>query len=131
MDPIRAGHFVKIYYIVKLPDGTVVAASPKGKPLGFTVGRGKVLKGLEQGVLGMSVNQSRTIAIPPVRGYGDRDPGRVIRVNRTELPTQKDIKVGRTVQYMNEGGGMVNFLIIAVDEETVTLDANHPFAGES
>ena len=56
---------------------------------------------------------------------------RVVRIQRSELPTQQDIAVGRTVQYMNESGGMVNFIILAADEETVTLDANHPFAGQT
>jgi len=130
MEQARTGHFVKIQYAVKLPDGRVMGASSGNKPLGFTIGKGKVLKGLEQGVIGMQAGQSRTITVPPDQGYGQRNPELVITVNRQELPTQNDIKVGRTVQYMNESGTMVNFLIIAADQDTVTLDANHPFAGQ-
>jgi peptidylprolyl isomerase len=130
MEQARNGHFVKIHYAIKLPDGRIMGASSGNKPLGFTIGKGKVLKGLEQGVIGMQTGQSRTIVVPPDQGYGQRNPELVITVNREELPTQNDIKVGRTVQYMNESGAMVNFLIIAADQDTVTLDANHPFAGQ-
>lgn len=130
MEQARTGHFVKIQYAIKLPDGRVMGASPANKPLGFTIGKGKVLKGLEQGVIGMRAGQSRTITVPPDQGYGRRNPDLVITVKKTELPTQNDIKIGRTVQYMNESGVMVNFLIIAADQDTVTLDANHPFAGQ-
>ena len=124
------GDFVKIQYTIKLPDGRTVGRSSINKPLGFIIGKGKVLKGLESGVIGMQAGQSRTIAVAPDQGYGHRNPDLVITVSRQELPSQNDIKIGRTVQYMNESGAMVNFLIIAEDQETVTLDANHPFTGQ-
>lgn len=130
MQKARIGHFVKIHYTIKLPEGRIVGASSANKPLGFTIGKSKVLKGLEQGVIGMQAGQKRAITVPPDQGYGPRNPDLVITVGKQELPTQSDIKVGRTVQYMNESGAMVNFLIIAADEQTVTLDANHPFAGQ-
>jgi peptidylprolyl isomerase len=130
MQQAQKGHFVKIHYRIKLPDGKIVGASPSNKPLGFTIGKGKVLKGLESCVIGMQVGQTRTIAVPADQGYGHRNPDLVITVSRQELPSQNEIKVGRTVQYMNESGAMVNFLILAADPETVTLDANHPFAGQ-
>ena len=130
MKQAQKGHFVKIHYTIKQPDGKIIAASPNNKPLGFTIGKGKVLKGLESGVIGMQAGQTRTIAVTPDQGYGHRNPDLVITVSRQELPTQNDIRIGRTVQYMNESGAMVNFLIIAADQETVTLDANHPFAGQ-
>ena len=124
------GLFIKIHYLAKLPDGKTVGASQKGDPLGFMIGKGKVLKGLEQGVVGMRAGDHRAIPIPPERGYGHRNPDLIIRLAKTELPTQNDIQIGRTVQYMNESGAMVNFLIIDMDDNTVTLDANHPFAGQ-
>jgi len=130
MRQAQPGHFVKVHYAIKLSDGSIVSTSAGHKPLGFTIGRGRVLKGLEQGVIGMQAGQTRTIAVTPDQGYGHRNPDLVITVSRQELPTQNDIRIGRTVQYMNESGAMVNFLIIAADQETVTLDANHPFAGQ-
>lgn len=131
MKTVKVGKRVKLHYTVKLADGEVVGTSKGGMPLEFTVGKGKVLKGLEQGVIGMEVGESRTIEIPPEAGYGMRDESRVLRLKKSELPTQDDIAIGRTVQYMNESGGMVNLIIVGVDEDTVTLDANHPFAGKT
>ena len=129
-DIAEPGLFIKIHYSIKSSDGKTVGVSRKGDPLGFVIGKGKVLKGLELGVVGLRPGESRTIHIPPEQGYGHRTSDKIIRVPKKELPTLKDIRIGRTVQYMNESGGMVNFLIVAVDDETVTLDANHPFAGQ-
>ncbi|MGB5987693.1 MAG: FKBP-type peptidyl-prolyl cis-trans isomerase [Desulfobacterales bacterium] len=130
MKTAQIGDRAKIHYTVKLPGGEVLGTSKSGPPLEFTLGKGKLIKKLEQGIVGMEVGESRTIEIPAEEGYGRRDESRVITVKKEELPTQQDIAVGRTVQYMGESGGMVNMIIVQVHDDAVTLDANHPFAGK-
>lgn len=131
MSSAQIGHRVALHYIIREPGGKIVGRTPNGRPLEFTIGRGKVFKGLEQGVIGMQVGQRRVIDLPPELGYGQRDESRMLTLKKEQMPTQEDIAVGRTVQYMDESGGMVNFMIVHVDERTVTLDANHPFAGKT
>ena len=130
MTTIRWGDRAKIHFTVKLPSGELLGTSKTGQPLEFTLGKGKLLKKLEQGIAGMAVGETRVIEVSPEEGYGRRDESRVITVKKEELPTQKDIAVGREVQYMGESGGMVNMIITHVHEDAVTLDANHPFAGK-
>ncbi|MFZ7127676.1 MAG: FKBP-type peptidyl-prolyl cis-trans isomerase [Desulfobacterales bacterium] len=131
MKKAELGKQVKVHYTVKLESGEVVGTSKRSMPLDFRIGKGKVLKGLEHGIIGMEVGQSRTITIPPEEGYGRRNEALMVKVKKSDLPTQTDIAVGRTVQFMNESGAMVNLIITEVGDETVTLDANHPFAGKT
>ena len=130
MKTAQLGDRAKIHYTVKLPSGEVLGTSKTGPPLEFTLGKGKLIKKLEQGIVGMQVGETRTVELSPEEGYGRRDESRVITVKKKELPTQQDIAVGRTVQYMGESGGMVNMIIVQVHDDAVTLDANHPFAGK-
>jgi peptidylprolyl isomerase len=130
MAKAEIGQRVKVHYTLKLKSGEVVGTSKRSMPLEFRIGKGKVIRKLETGVIGMELGETRRIEISPGEGYGRRNEKLVIRVPKKELPSQEDIAVGRTVQYMNESGGMVNFIIVAMDDDTVTLDANHPLAGK-
>jgi FKBP-type peptidyl-prolyl cis-trans isomerase 2 len=131
MQVAQAGQQAKIHYTIRLQSGEVVGTSKTGMPLVFRIGKGDVIKGLEQGVIGMQLGESRTIEIPPAAGYGARNDGRVLTLKREELPADLNTTVGRTVQYMTETGNRINLVIAAVGEDTVTLDANHPFAGQT
>ncbi|MBL0715824.1 MAG: peptidylprolyl isomerase [Desulfosarcina sp.] len=129
MTKAKAGDRVKIHYTIKLTNGEIVGTSKNGMPLSFKIGHGKVIRGLEQGVIGMQAGESRTIEIAPEQGYGRRNEELVTTVSKEELPAQMDIAVGRTVQYLDTGERMVSMIVTAVGEKTVRLDANHPFAG--
>lgn len=131
MKTAERGSYVKLHYKVRFDSGEVVGSSKRNSPLAFTIGKGKVLKKLEQGIIGMQVDETRRIEIPPEEGFGFRDNSLVLKLKKEDLPTQKDIAVGRTVQFMNESGGMVNLIITAVGDDYVIVDANHPFAGRT
>lgn len=131
MQKARTGLRARIHYTAKLTNGKVVGSSRGGQPLSFTIGRGKVLKGLEQGIIGMEVGQLRAVEITPEQGYGVRNEKLVMRLDRTKLPENVMLEKGRVVQYRSETQEVVNLLIRDFDEETVTVDANHPFAGET
>jgi FKBP-type peptidyl-prolyl cis-trans isomerase 2 len=130
MAKAEVGRRVKLHYTLKLKSGEVVGTSKRSMPLEFRIGKGKVIRKLETGVIGMEPGESRRIEVSPEEGYGRRNEELVIRLAKGELPSREDIAVGRTVQYMNESGSMVNFVIAATDEDSVTLDANHPLAGK-
>ncbi len=131
MKTAERGSYVKLHYTVTLESGEVVGSSKRSAPLAFTIGKRKVLKKLEQGIIGMQIDEKRRIEIPPEEGFGMRDNSLVMKIKKEELPTQKDIAIGRTVQFMNETGGMVNLIITDVGDDHVIVDANHPFAGKT
>ena len=131
MEEAKFGNRAKIHYTVKLQDGKTVGSSRGGQPLSFTIGRGKVFKKLEQGIIGMKVGDVRTIAIPAEDAYGIRDESRVMKIDRSKIDENIKLQKGRVVQFRSETQEMVNLLIRDLDDQTITVDANHPLAGEA
>ncbi len=131
MKTAQIGDHAKVHYTVKLEDDEVMGTSKGGMPLSFKIGSGQIIKGLEEGVLGMKAGDSKIITIEPEDGYGHRNEDLVIKIRRDELPAEEDITIGRVLQYRTENSSVVNLIVSDVGEETVTLDANHPFAGHT
>ncbi|MGD9210411.1 MAG: FKBP-type peptidyl-prolyl cis-trans isomerase [Desulfobacteraceae bacterium] len=131
MKEAEFGKRAKIHYTVKLQDGKTVGSSRGGQPLSFTIGRGKLFKTLEQGIIGMKVGDVRTIDLSPKDAYGIRDESKVLKIDRSKLDETIKLQAGRVVQYRSETQEVVNLLIREFDENTVTVDANHPLAGEA
>ena len=123
------GSYVKIQFSIKLDDGSIVGQPQQKTPLNFTIGDGKLLPALEASVVGMKEKEIRQIQISPEDGYGQYNKELVLRVDRNNFPPDINLTVGRTVQYQNRDGERVNFVINALDENTVTVDGNHPLAG--
>ncbi|OEU51208.1 MAG: hypothetical protein BA862_13250 [Desulfobulbaceae bacterium S3730MH12] len=123
------GSRVKIVFAIRLDDGSVVGDSAEKSELAFIIGKGQVIKIIEDNVSGMRVNQKKEIKISPVEGYGEYNKELVLRLDRDEFPPDVELKPGRTVQYQNRDGERVNLVVNDLDEKTVTVDANHPLAG--
>ena len=79
----------------------------------------------------MQAGQVKTIEIPPEDAYGLRNEELVLRLDRSKLPDDVRLEKGRVVQYRSETQEVVNLLIRDFDDHTVTVDANHPLAGET
>ena len=131
MEEAIMGARAKIHYTVKLQNGKTVGSSRGGQPLSFTIGRGKVFKSLEQGIIGMKTGDVRTIEISPEEGYGVRDESLVMILDRSKVDETVKLQKGRIMQYRSETQEVVNLLIRDLDDDSVTVDANHPLAGEA
>lgn len=131
MNEARPGTRAKIHYSVKLQDGKSVGSSRGGQPLSFTIGRGKLFKRLEQGIIGMKVGDVKTIELPAEDAYGIRDESRILVIDRSKIGDGSQMEKGRIVQYRSETQEVVNLLVRDLDDKTVTVDANHPLAGEA
>ena len=98
--------------------------------MAFTIGSGQVIPGFENGVVGMAIGDTKTVQIPCTDAYGEHHADGVMQVPRGEFPPEMPLEVGTSVQGQQESGQVVNFTIMAVSDEAVTLDANHPLAGK-
>lgn len=130
MKSATSGDTVKIHYTGKLEDGTVFDTSADGEPLEFTLGEGRVIPGFEEGVEGMEVGETRTISFPPDKGYGDHSSDLVFEVDRSNLPPDMDPEVGDQLALQSADGEKVAVTVSETSESSVTLDANHPLAGQ-
>lgn len=125
------GSYVKIQFSITLNDGRMVGIPEEKTQLNFKIGDGKILPALESQVVGMKEKEIKEIMISPEDGYGEYNKELVIRVERNTFPHDLNLVVGRTVQYQNRDGERVNFVVNALDDKTVTIDGNHPLAGEN
>lgn len=129
MAEAKSGDTVKVHYTGTLDDGTQFDSSMDRDPLEFTLGDQKLIKGFENAVIGMSVGDTKSVKIPVEDGYGPHRDDLVIVVERSELPSDLDPSVGERLE-MRQADKSFIVRVIEVTPENVTLDANHPLAGE-
>ena len=124
---IKKGSKVKVHYTGKLTNGKVFDTSVEKEPLEVVVGNSGLIKGFEDGLMGMKEGEKKTIEITPEDAYGQFIEGRIQEVEKSILP--EEIQVGMALQANGEVGTMV-VTVKEIKEETVVLDANHPLAGK-
>jgi len=130
MAQAKSGDTVRIHYSGFLMDGTIFDSSLEGEPFEFTLGDGSVIPGFDAGLLGMTEGDEKTLAIPPESAYGARDEGLVAEIERTQIPPEIDPQVGAILQITSEQGDASNVIITKVSDTSITLDGNHPLAGQ-
>ena len=120
-----------MHYTGTLSDGTVFDSSAGRTPLEFTVGSGQVIKGFDDGVAGMNQGEKKTISIPVDDAYGPANEEMIFTLNRTDIPDDIPLEMGMTLN-MHEDGNPRPIPVIVRDliDTNVTLDANHPLAGQ-
>ncbi|NJR51396.1 MAG: peptidylprolyl isomerase [Leptolyngbyaceae cyanobacterium CSU_1_3] len=130
MAQAQQGDTVKVHYTGKLDDGTVFDSSSSGDPLEFTIGSGNIIPGFEKAVVGMSPGDSKTELIPVDDAYGPHREEMVLVVDRAQMPSDLDPEIGQQLQIQQPSGQAIPVVITDISEAEVTLDANHPLAGE-
>jgi peptidylprolyl isomerase len=126
----KRGDTVSVHYTGKLEDGTVFDSSEGNTPLEFSIGNGNLIPGFEQAVIGMSPGESKTATIPADQAYGPYHPDRVLVVERQQMPPEIPVDIGLQLQIQQQGGQVIPVVVTDVSDAEVTLDANHPLAGE-
>jgi FKBP-type peptidyl-prolyl cis-trans isomerases 2 len=130
MQQVKSGDTVKVHYSGRLTDGTTFDSSAGREPLQFEVGSGMVIAGFDNGVVGMTVGEKKTIQIPVDEAYGQKNPDMIIEFPVSEFPDDLTLEVGQRLNMTNGSGQIIPVVITEIGKETVMLDANHPLAGE-
>jgi FKBP-type peptidyl-prolyl cis-trans isomerase 2 len=125
----KNGDKVKVHYTGKLENGEVFDSSRDSQPLEFTVGEGNVIAGFDKAVLDMEIGDKKSVEIAPDEAYGSRSEELVVAVKRSEFPDHIEPSIGQRLQMQQPEGDAVNLVITDMNDDTVTLDANHPLAG--
>ncbi len=122
---------VSIEYTLKDDAGEVLDSSVGEDPLDYLHGHGQIVPGLERALDGKDVGEKLTVDVSPADGYGERHQDRVFAVPRGQLPKKLQPKVGMQLAAEGPDGDAMPVWIIGVDDEAVTLDGNHPLAGQT
>ena len=131
MSQVEMGQTVRVHYTGKLTNGDEFDASrPRGEPLEFTLGVRQVIAGFESAVMGMSVGDSKTVEIPADEAYGQKSDEMVAEFPRSEIPDSIELEEGLILTSTSPEGQSMNFKVKFFTDEVVTLDGNHPLAGE-
>jgi peptidylprolyl isomerase len=131
MSQAKAGDTVKIHYTGTLTDGTEFDSSSGGEPLEFTLGEGQVIEGFDNAVKGMAVGEQKSVNIPPEKAYGPRQEGMVSKVPMSALPNDLEPVEGMRLRAQGQDGRTVNLTVTDVGDKSITVDANHPLAGQA
>ncbi len=130
MTQAKYGDKVTVHYTGKLTDGTVFDSSNGSTPLEFRIGEGQIIPGFEKAVLGMSAGESKTTHLKVDDAYGPHRPEMVVEVSRSQMPSEIEPEIGQQLQIQQPDGAVIPVVITEVNDTTITLDANHPLAGE-
>ncbi len=130
MAEAQRGDVVRVHYVAKLDDGSVVDSSRASEPVEFALGHRKVIEGLDDAVVGMKPGSIKTERVPPERAFGERREQRVIEMSRGDLPDWLDPEPGQILRTRQPSGDIRFVTIRKVADERVMIDANHPLAGE-
>lgn len=130
MAQVKQGDTVKVNYTGKLSDGTIFDSSIGRHPMQFTMGKSQLIAGFEKAVLGMAAGDKKTVVIPCAEAYGPRQDSSITEVERKNLPTDPDAKVGQRLELTQEDDSTILVTVTGASETSLTLDSNHPLAGK-
>ena len=126
----KANDKVKVHYTGKLTTGEVFDSSEGRDPLEFTVGGGEMIKGFDEAVNGMEINEKVTVTIPSAEAYGEHREDLIQEIPKSDLPDDMQPEVGQKLVATNDLGHQTYVNVTAVTNEAITVDANHELAGK-
>ena len=121
---------VAFHYTLTDDNGTVIDSSKGQDPLTYLHGHGGIIPGLENELTGKTIGDAMKVVVQPADGYGELNPELIQPVPRAAFQGVDQIEVGMQFPAQGAGGQMQTVVVKEVDDENVTVDANHPLAGQ-
>ncbi len=125
---VDRGDVVRIHYHGELTGGEEFDDDLSNEPVEFTVGAGQVIQAIDDGVLGLSEGERRSISVTPGNGYGERREDLIREVPR-EILGEDEVEKGEAVEIQTSDGQLIIAEVLEANDDSVTFDLNHPFAG--
>ncbi len=128
---VKNGDTVKVEYTGTFDDGTIFDSLKEyGEPMEFVVGSGQLIEGFNDAVVGMQLGEEKEIRLQPEDAYGNPREAMRKKIPRDAIP-EEELAPGMQLGMQLESGEVMPAWIIAVTEENVTIDLNHPLAGKT
>ncbi|HNY99345.1 MAG TPA: peptidylprolyl isomerase [Rectinema sp.] len=127
---IKKDRVVTIDYSLSDDVGRIIDSSEENEPLVYLHGNDNIIPGLERELEGKIPGETLSCSIPPTDAYGERNESLVFKVNKKDFGDNVEVAAGMQFEAHGEDGTLI-VTVVNVDGEEVTLDANHPLAGET
>ena len=115
-------------YTLTNDDGEIIDSSDADAPLAYIHGIGSLIPGLEKELEGKLAGDELTVHVAPADAYGERNDEMIHPVPRSQMPPDAELEIGMQLQAESEHGVHI-VTVVALEGDTVMLDANHPLAG--
>ncbi|MCA9836178.1 MAG: peptidylprolyl isomerase [Trueperaceae bacterium] len=126
----KTGDTVKVHYRGTLDDGSQFDSSAGREPLEFRLGTGQVIKGFDDAVTGMNPGDKKTVHIPADDAYGQHRADMMVQIQREQIPADINLELGMQLMMQGQNGQPIPVKVTDIQEDVVTLDANHELAGQ-
>jgi len=131
VDKVENGLYVSVDYRGTLQNGDVFDDSHGRQPLEVHMGVGQLIAGFEKQLMGMALNDKKRFTLDPEDAYGQRDESLTRDFARADLPAEMEPQVGMMIALQSPEGQQMPAKITHLDDEKLSVDLNHPLAGES
>ncbi|MBW5291114.1 MAG: FKBP-type peptidyl-prolyl cis-trans isomerase SlyD [Candidatus Ruthia sp. Asou_11_S2] len=128
---VKKDKVVEMHYTLKNDFGDVIDSSKGKEPMPFIQGFGNIIPGLERTLEGMKAGDSCEVLVKPEDAYGVHHPEAIQDIPMKALQGIDNLTVGMELQSQDEQGNPFIVRVKTINKETVTVDANHPLAGET
>lgn len=129
-DRVEHDSVASVHYTGTFVNGEQFDSSVGKDPLVFLVGRGQMIPGFEQEILGAKIGEKREFTLTPDRAYGERDEDAIQKIERSQFPEGMELEVGMVVGAHSDQGP-IQFTITEIDGDIVSADFNHQMAGQT
>lgn len=132
MRQAKHGDTVRVHYRAKLHNGSIFDETFDRGPLRFTIGEGQLIPGFEEAIVGMTPGESKSTELPAEKAFGPYQDDMVVVVPKNRFEDlEADPAVGERLPIPQPDGPPIEVTVTEITESTVTVDANHPLAGEN
>ncbi|RKF20921.1 FKBP-type peptidyl-prolyl cis-trans isomerase [Alginatibacterium sediminis] len=129
---IVADSAVVLNFTIKLEDGSIAESSFNyGKPAAFVLGDGSMSEGFESCLIGLAPGDNRSFTLSPEQGFGQSNPDNIKHMDRSRFDDDAPAEVGMILAFTQRDGQEVPGIVRDVVGDSVTVDFNHPLAGQS
>lgn len=124
-------HVVSMHYTLTDAGGNVLDSSQGSDPLSYLHGAGNIIPGLEKALAGKVEGDSLQVKVEPAEAYGELDPDLVQVIDRQAFQGVESVEVGMAFEAQGAEGQVRRIVVKEVNGDQVTVDANHPLAGQA
>jgi FKBP-type peptidyl-prolyl cis-trans isomerase SlyD len=127
---VTENSFVTIDYLIRLREGQTFPQDGVPETISFCLGHGVMPPALEEAMLGMGVDEGKSVHLSPDEAYGELDEDLITEVDRADFEGEVDLQPGLVFETVDDENHPVYFVVSEVKEDSVIIDFNHPLAGK-